>query len=292
MSQLTLKKLKNTKFENLYKKILLGNCDQRDYSFLLSLSVLLLNSDDINLQNLGYRIILMYSAQTKDYSPLYEVSLEKGFFPVTKSVEKSYKCTEENIYVMLNRAIMEDWRKEHVYLTKNQKELIDFFREKTTETLLINAPTSYGKTDLILTLINQCQNKKICVLTPTKALLHQTRSRIKKAFPNINKIIVNPEMYDSSDENFVAVLTQERLLRLLKENPPLSLDLVVVDESQNLFEDEQRSILLSSVIIILNKRNRDTVFKFLSPFVCDENNLNISYTTFSPISFLMFLSAV
>lgn len=285
MSQLTIKKLKNTKFEDLYRKILLSNCDQRDYSFLLSLSVLLLNTSDINLQNLGYRIILMYSTQTKDYSPLYEISLEKGFYPVTKFAEKAYKCVEENIYVMLNRAMMEDWHKERIYLTNKQKELIEFFREKTNESLLINAPTSYGKTDLILTLINQCQNKKICILTPTKALLHQTRNRIKKAFPNINKIIVNPEMYNYGDETFVAVLTQERLLRLLKENSSLSLDIVVVDESQNLFEDEQRSILLSSVIIILNKRNRGTVFKFLSPFICDDNNLNISYTNFSPISF-------
>lgn len=286
MSLLTIKKLKNMGFESLYKKILLGNCNQRDYSFLLSLSVMLLNTDDINLQNLGYRIILMYSTQTKDYSPLYEISLEKGFYPVTKSAEKTHKRTEENIYVMLNRAMMEDWHKERIYLTKKQKELIDFFREKTNESLLINAPTSYGKTDLILTLIDQCQNKKVCILTPTKALLHQTRMRIKaKRFPWVNKIVVNPEMYNIQDESFIAVLTQERLLRLLKENPSLSLDFIVIDEAQNLFEDEQRSVLLSSVIILLNKRNPHTVFKFLSPFVCDENNLKVSYTSFLPVSF-------
>ncbi len=285
MSDLTLKILEKTEFKTIYKKLLLGKCIKKDYTCLLSIAVIFLNSSDNNIVNLGYRIILLYTLQTKDYFPLYEVSLKNGFFPVTKLVEKNSKSNKDNIYVMLNRAMMEDWHKERIYLTNKQKELIEFFREKTNESLLINAPTSYGKTDLILTLINQCQNKKICILTPTKALLHQTRNRIKKAFPSINKIIVNPEMYNSGDETFVAVLTQERLLRLLKENSSLSLDIVVVDESQNLFEDEQRSILLSFVIIILNKRNQGTVFKFLSPFVCDENNLNISYTNFSSIPF-------
>lgn len=286
MSDLTLKILEKTEFKTIYKKLLLGKCIKKDYTCLLSIAVIFLNSSDNNIVNLGYRIILLYTLQTKDYFPLYEVSLKNGFFPVTKLVEKNSKSNKDNIYVMLNRAMMEDWHKERIYLTNKQKELIEIFREKTNESLLINAPTSYGKTDLILTLINQCQNKKICILTPTKALLHQTRMRIKaKRFPWVNKIIVNPEMYNIQDDSFIAVLTQERLLRLLKENPSLSLDFIVVDEAQNLFEKEQRSILLSSVIILLNKRNPHTIFKFLSPFVCDENNLKVSYTSFLSESF-------
>lgn len=285
MSDLTLKILEKTEFKTIYIKLLLGKCIKKDYACLLSIAVIFLNSSDNNIVNLGYRIILLYTLHTKDYFPLYEVSLKNGFFPVTKLVEKNSKSNKDNIYMMMNNALMEDWRRENIYLTETQKELINFFKEKTYESLLINAPTSYGKTDLILTLINQCQNKKICILTPTKALLHQTRNRIKKAFPGINKIIVNPEMYNTQDESFVAVLTQERLLRLLKENISLSLDFVVIDEAQNMLDEGQRNILLSSVIILLNKRNAHTVFKFLSPFVCDEKNLKVSYTSFLPRTF-------
>ena len=123
--------------------------------------------------------------------------------------------------------------------------------------------------------------KNICILTPTKALLAQTRWRILNAkIDGINKIVVHPEMYNPGDTNCLAVLTQERLLRLLKDNPNLSFDYVIVDEAHDILASDQREELLATAIIILNKRNPSTAFKFLTPFLKQCKNLKVRYTEY------------
>ena len=114
MNDLTLKILEKTTFKIIYGKLLLGQCAKKDYACLLSIAVIFLNSPDNNIVNLGYRIILLYTLQTKDYFPLYEVSLKNGFYPVTKLAEKNNKSASDNIYVMMNSAVMEDWRRESI----------------------------------------------------------------------------------------------------------------------------------------------------------------------------------
>ena len=59
-------------------------------------------------------------------------------------------------------------------------------------------------------------------------------------------------MYNGNDENIIAVLTQERLLRLLQNNPNLKFDLLVVDEAHNLLdefsEENYRSVILARCV--------------------------------------------
>ena len=62
-------------------------------------------------------------------------------------------------------------------------------------------------------------------------------------------------------------------------------DYVVIDEAHNLLENDQRQELLASVIIILNKRNKDASFKFLTPFIKDVTNLKIRYTSYDISSY-------
>lgn len=88
-------------------------------------------------------------------------------------------------------------------------------------------------------------------------------------------------MYNNKDNKIIAVLTQERLLRLLQENPDLKFDLLVVDEAHNIldeFSDEKtRSVILAAVIIICKKRNDNIVCKYLTPFLKSKEALNIKY---------------
>ena len=159
---------------------------------------------------------------------------------------------------------------------------IGAFRRKADynyETLSVIAPTSYGKTELILSLLRENSNKNICIITPTKSLLAQTKMRIINAKIGwIKKVVIQPEMYNGTEKNIVAVLTQERLLRLLKMQQDLSFDFVVVDEAHGLLNDDERSRLLAEVVIILEKRNSETAFKFLTPFLGDSDNLRIKFT--------------
>ena len=84
-------------------------------------------------------------------------------------------------------------------------------------------------------------------------------------------------MYNGTEENLVAVLTQERLLRLLKMQPELYFDFIVIDEAHGLLNDDTRSRLLAEVILILEKRNPEVALKFLTPFLGDSDNLRIKF---------------
>jgi superfamily II DNA helicase RecQ len=65
--------------------------------------------------------------------------------------------------------------------------------------------------------------------------LAQTKARIANAkFPWVKKIITHPEMYNKNDTHMLAVLTQERLLRLLRKDSKLSFDYIVIDEAHTL----------------------------------------------------------
>lgn len=95
-----------------------------------------------------------------------------------------------------------------------------------------------------------------------------------------SKIVIHPEMYDAHDPSCLAVLTQERLLRLFKIDPNLEFDCIVVDEAHEILENSARSLTLANVIIIAQKRNSNVSLKFLTPFLTDSNNLKTRYTSY------------
>ena len=88
-------------------------------------------------------------------------------------------------------------------------------------------------------------------------------------------------MYNGKEENLVCILTQERLLRLLKKKSSISFDYVIVDEAHGLLHDDNRNMLLASVILILKERNSNTIFKFLTPFLCEPENMKVRYANYS-----------
>ena len=283
MSELTLRKIKNTSFPTLYRRFLLDDAlTNEDNRRMLSLAIIFINSENIYVQRLGYRIIVLYGNRTKDYLPLYEIALNKGLYPVVKFIDRQHLEEEKrNFFTEINSSFVEAYRENGVYQSEQQYRLSHFYKVESDNSISVVAPTSYGKTELILNTIREKPNKNICILTPTKALLAQTRWRILKAKIDwVEKVVVHPEMYNSSDTSCLAVLTQERLLRLLKNNPKLCFDYVIVDEAHDLLSSDQRDELLASAIIVLNKRNPSTAFKFLTPFIKQSRNLKVRYTTY------------
>lgn len=283
MKDLSIKRLKNTSFVKLYRDFILNkNMCSDKYIKILALATLFLNSNDEYIKRLGYRMIIIYSNQTNDYKPLYEIAINLGIIPIAQFIQKLEKYSfNKTLFTELNSSFFELYHSNDVYYSEEQKELIDFYYDKKDSTVSIIAPTSYGKTDLILSTLRECKNKNICIITPTKSLLAQTKMRIINSnILWINKIITHPEMYNGNEKSIVAVLTQERLLRLLKSDSTLSFDYVIIDEAHGLLNDDERSILLASVIIILQKRNKNTIFKFLTPFLYDSENLKIRNTDF------------
>lgn len=281
MDKLTLRKLYNTEFPALYKKLQIGiELSDEELEKILSIGIFLTGLDNKNLQRLGYRLFLLYSKITDDYKPLYELSLNKGLIPISKFIENNLNYSERygNIYTEINSIESDEFKWNNSYQTIGQFELFKEAKESKLKSQIIVAPTSYGKTELILSYIDHTKFKKICIISPTKSLLAQTKKRIINKF-GYRKIITYPEMYSDKDNEIIAVLTQERLLRLLQNNPNLKFDLLVIDEAHNILDDfsdeNRRSVILASVIIICKKRKENLVCKYLTPFLRSKESLKI-----------------
>ena len=280
---LTLAKVKNTRFSEFYDHFITGKQLQIDeYECILAIAVCFINAEDRYVQQFGYRIIVEYGNQTGDYAPLYEIAINNGLYPISKFIELHYiDYQRKNFFTEWNDAFVEQYAVGDMYQSEQQHSLVTFFDEKINDTVSIVAPTSYGKSELILSVVKEYAGKKICILTSTKALLMQTKKRIqyisKDFFP---RIVMHPEMYNPNDTSCLAILTQERLLRVFKKDPHLAFDCIVVDEAHEVLEDDTRSRTLADVIIVAQKRNPYIAFKFLTPFLVDSENLKTRYTTY------------
>ena len=285
-----LNRLADSDFETSYISLLVGDIrslDEKDLVHLLKVGVVFLNYGDPHLQRLGYRIIMRYSTLYDDYRPLFDVAINKGFIPVSKFIERKNlidETSDSKFFNALFSAFQDNFRRDQsqVYLSFGQKNLHDFSTENDGNFVVV-APTSYGKSEIIVDRIYANTGKKICVIVPSKALLAQTKRRIVEHFgfaDLVQRVITHPEMYKGSEASFVAVLTQERLLRLLQRNPGLSLDLVLIDVAHNLLKDDSRAVLLSQVLMILKKRKTEVAFNFFTPFISESNNHVIPYAPY------------
>lgn len=291
ITEITLKQYRKqfaqTYFANSYEKLQLNiELDETEIHHLLKNAIIFTNFGDINIQKLGYKIIVTYSNKYNDYKPLYDFAINKGYIPISKLVELKYSENNLNdhFFNLFFSVFQENFREKNYYISNGQKKLIEFSTQNNSNFVLV-APTSYGKSEIIVNKVFSNLDKKVCVIVPSKALLAQTKKRLLNNSINneLQRIITHPEMYKGTETNFVAVLTQERLLRLLQQNISLKFDLALIDEAHNLFGDKEtdgRSILLAQTIIILKKRNRDTILNFFSPFISNPENLKVKQSNY------------
>jgi hypothetical protein len=277
--------LDDSVFLALYQRLILGDTTLNDEEklFLLRIAVYFLNSKENNVERLGYRIILRYSNLFIDYIPLHEVALSRDYIPVAKFIENRYFNETDraesfsNLFIdAYQEGFKIDGDRQHIYRSRGQISLSAFSAREIN--IAVIAPTSYGKSEMIIKKIEKSFGKKICVIVPSKALLAQTKKLLLKnqlIKEYFRKIITHPDMYKETDANFLAVLTQERLLRLLQKHKNLELDLILVDEAHNILEDNERSHLLAQVLLIIQNRNRSFVVNYFTPFLVDVESLKI-----------------
>ncbi len=232
---------------------------------------------------MGYRIVLGYSIAFGDYKPLYDIALAKDYIPIVKFIENSHFTSDnraDRFHPIAMSSYQEYFKHEHngktLYFSAGQKRIHQFSKKETS--YIIVAPTSYGKSELILTKIEDNLDKYICVIVPTKSLLAQTRKNLYKneTIRGARKrIITHPDMLKDVSDNFIAVLTQERLLRLLQKFTSLKFDIILVDEAHNLMDDDSREILTIQDLRILKKRNSATNFYYFTPFLINPEKMKI-----------------
>lgn len=286
MNDITLRKIANKKnndsdFIKLYHLLLANKKDsltEDDLVFLLRNAVILLNQNNINVKKLGYSIILHYSILYNDYVPLYEIAINFGFIPVSHFIEEHCFSQNNKFLATWMSSYQTNYLKNGIYLTFEQAKLEKFVLTADTNNMLVIAPTSYGKSELMISSIS-ASIPKSCIIVPTKALLSQTKQRVWKQQVDrhqYTKIITHPDMYNN-DERFIAILTQERFLTLMQKSATFSVDLLLIDEAHNLLGKETRDILLAQIILIAKKRNPNIKIKYFTPFIENANSLTSYY---------------
>lgn len=264
-------------FSSMKKMTLNIPLDTNEMEYLLSCAVIFIEEyKKDNRRNLyfeiAYFIVLKCAINNNNYEPLLDVSSNFGLYPISN-------------YITKNKLYISNFTSEFSLLYQLQKfkynDIIETYEQKKYRLDLANsynvencyvAPTSFGKSSLIKEIIKNKQLQKIAIIVPTKSLLIQTYKFIKSNFSNRN-IIFHDEMYDGSDD-FIAIFTQERALRLLKDES-ISFDLLFIDEAHNLFNNDSRSILLTRLIRRNRKRNPRSINYYLSPLISDVNNLKV-----------------
>lgn len=252
--------------------------DENERTFLLTVAIILLRKYErdhrlTSFVELAYFIILKYSLSFNDFAPLYDFSVNIGYYPIAQAITEFEQIQMDNIASAIIPALIDDgYKRESIVETYGQRNTRDQILSSTSKDICYVAPTSFGKSSIILDHIAAHWEsfKRVAVIVPTKSLLMQSYRAVRhKGFDA--KIIIHDEMYNN-EERFIAVLTQERALRLLDKHDTF-FDCLYIDEAHRLLERDPRSILLSRLIRLNRQRSEKSELIYLSPLVTDANNL-------------------
>jgi len=268
-------------FKTVFEKLTTdSDLEYSEKSYILACAILFFKHYQkdhryISYADIAYYIVLKYSLKYKDYLPLYDFSINFGFYPIAKALLDEELVNSNLINNCLHDLQLIRFKKDDDYIEtleqyfKSKKFLSDESNEKS-----YLAPTSFGKSSLIvkyIKLLND-EDSRIVIVVPTKSLLIQTYQMIRDA--NLRrKIIIHDEMYDN-EVSFVAIFTQERALRLLRRRD-VNFDILFIDEAHNILKNNSRSILLSRLIAKNRTLNPSHKVIYLSPLIENVNNLKI-----------------
>ena len=153
-------------------------------------------------------------------------------------------------------APQKDVQRDYVF-HKVQAEV--FGRLLDGESVILSAPTSFGKSAIIDALIESGKFKNIVIVVPTIALIDETRRRLSR-YRNTHKVITHASQKQSLRNVFI--FTQERVV----DYPEIpSLDLFIIDEFYKLnpIADKERSATLNHAFYKLSKKAKQ--FYLLGP---------------------------
>ncbi|MGA5743768.1 DEAD/DEAH box helicase [Bacillus bombysepticus] len=267
--------------ENMEKLTLGKELTNEEKTYLLSVALLFIKSFEADKRHtpyleFAYYIFLKYSTTYQDYRPLYDFAINFGFYPIAKDIQEKGLITEMKLTDELASIKLEEYNHENYIETFEQQKMRLNLLKDDSQNISYVAPTSYGKSSLIIEHIknNLDQNLKVGIIVPTKSLLVQTYKLVRNAELD-RRIITHDEMY-REDTSFIGVLTQERALRLLEKND-VHFDMLYIDEAHNLFEKDSRSILLSRLIRYNAQKNKNQKVIYLSPLINNSNNLRLDF---------------
>ena len=274
----------NAEFISCFKKLVFNEqlkFEEAQYILTASLIFFRYYNNDKRFKgyfNIAYYIILKYSLVNNNYRPLYDISLQIGFYPISEFIVNNNLLEEHYLHEsIINQEIRTLYNNSNYIETVEQhnrsNEILDRIAKEDSAYI---APTSYEKSSIIREVIRKNDFDKIAIIVPTKSLITQTYSDIRNL--NLNyKLILHDEMFNG-EERFIGVLTQERATRLINKFN-IKFDILFIDEAHNILKNNPRNHLLSRLIMINHKNNPNQRLLYLSPLVNDTKNLKAKFTS-------------
>ena len=147
-TELTLGQIRNTNLSKLYEKLLKQeSLTSFEIKGFYQLSILFINRGNRDVKNFGYKLLLKTAFAEGNLRPIYDASINLGYYPVTEFISRQFEDTNDFIKIM-NASFVENFRNDGIYLTEQQNEMIEQFRENNDKTVSVIAPTSYGKSEI------------------------------------------------------------------------------------------------------------------------------------------------
>jgi len=265
----------NLEFINIVEKTLIHeNISVYESDYLLRIIALCLMSDDESTNKMAYNLAIHYGIATGDYSVLHDIATRFRYFPVVDLIERNNGDMNADV---ISTALLNAYKEDFV-----QSEEQYYFGKivKTRNNIRAIAPTSYGKSNLMISksLDYFSKNHIVCIVVPTKSLLAQIVSRISKIKGDRKNVVTHPDMLTDRlvSGPFIGVLTQERLMSILTKWENLKIDCILVDEAHEILSKEERSTILARDLVIARARNPRMSIEYYSPFIASpETSLNL-----------------
>lgn len=275
---------RNIEFNSSFKKLMLNKeLSENEAQYILTAALIIFRyyNNDKRLKgyfNIAYYIIIKYSLIHSDYKPLYDISLQIGFYPISDFIMNNNLLEEQYLHEsIINQEIRTLYNNSNYIETVEQHNRSNEILNRIgKEDLAYIAPTSYGKSSIIREVIQKNDFKRIAIIVPTKSLITQTYSDIRDLDLNY-KLILHDEMFNGEDR-FIGVLTQERATRLINKFN-IKFDILFIDEAHNILKNTSRSHLLSRLIMLNYKNNPNQRLLYLSPLINNSKNLKVKFTS-------------
>jgi hypothetical protein len=227
----------------------------------------LVNKDTGNNQRTAAAVVM----DTLTNSPSIRLALDRGYLnlnyeeqiPLTLLFDKLKRGIQYSIFNLEFDSI----------ININKFQWSVYNGANSSQWVSISAPTSAGKSYMLLRILEEQYLKSDYLIgvyiVPTRALVHQvefdiTESFLKLGMKNVHISSIPSLNADWKIQPQVYIVTQERLLWILNEEPDFIPNIVIVDEAQKV-GDGARGILLVQVIEELKRRSEKTKFIFSSP---------------------------
>lgn len=152
----------------------------------------------------------------------------------------------KKIEAVAYKSILED----NITLSESQIEILGILEDKN---LFLSAPTSFGKTFIVLEyMIRHPELNNIVFIVPTLALMNELLKKIFDKFNNRYNICINGE--EKLGKKNIFIFVPERSdYSFVKKMSTLRFDLLIIDEIYKLKPKNKRELINDDRIILMNK---------------------------------------